>query len=280
MIPVELVRRLDVSAASGLVVVGDRMYVVADDDLALAIYDLDGRRIDRVALLPGALPEDAKERKRLKPDLEALALIAPDRLVALGSGSKPNRMRGAAVTIGAQTPEVAPIDLAPLYRAIEGTVGRVNIEGAAVSRDRLVLLQRREPHAAIVDLARARDARVWDASLLVDVRRIELGASGGIPLGFTDASPLPDGRIVFSAAAEDTDDPYEDGPCLGSVVGVLDPRGAVLDLEPIDVAAKIEGVHAALAPDGSIDLVLVADADDPAIPSPLFRARMTPPPAR
>ena len=103
------------------------------------------------------------------------------------------------------------------------------------------------------------------------VRRWELGHVGGVRLTFTDASPLPDGRIVFTAAAEDTRDAYADGPVAGSAIGVLAPDGSPLFLDAVDAKVKLEGVSAHVER-GRVHLLLVADADDPAEPAPLLEA--------
>jgi hypothetical protein len=73
------------------------------------------------------------------------------------------------------------------------------------------------------------------------------------------------------AAAEDTADPYEDGPCTGSVVGVLEADGRVAFMEQVEGRFKIEGV--AVRPSG---LLLVADPDDPTQHAPLFTSALPP----
>ena len=61
------------SAASGLVQVGQRLFVVADDEHTLAVFDLSGDRAGRLhRLFDGDLPDKPKARKAAKPDLEAL----------------------------------------------------------------------------------------------------------------------------------------------------------------------------------------------------------------
>ncbi len=90
------------SAASGLVRVGDWFYVVADDELHLGVFPVDSAAPLRlVRLLDGALPAGAKQRKAAKPDLESLLVLPATAgspggaLLALGSGSRPNRRIGA-----------------------------------------------------------------------------------------------------------------------------------------------------------------------------------------
>jgi hypothetical protein len=145
---------------------------------------------------------------------------------------------------------------------------------------RLRLLQRgngAQGVDALVDLDHERVVRALEAhrGLAPDavrtVRRWELGQMGGVRLSFTDASPLPDGRMVFTAAAEDTRDSYADGPVAGSAVGLLAPDGAPLFLDAVDAKVKLEGVSARLEGE-RVHLLMVADADDPAVPAPLLEA--------
>lgn len=55
-----------------------------------------------------------------------------------------------------------------------------------------------------------------------------------VPYGFTDGAALPGGGMVFTAVADDTDDSYVDGGCVGFAVGVLDASGRVTFYESIE----------------------------------------------
>jgi len=90
-------------------------------------------------------------------------------------------------------------------------------------------------------------------------------------LSFTDGASLPDGGMVFTAVAEDTEDTYNDGACLGAAIGVAARDGAVRFLDRLDACHKVEGVSARVDND-VIRLLLVTDADDAAIPGVLFSA--------
>ena len=86
-------RRRHLSAASGLVLCGEHLYVIADDELHLAVFPITGRAPGRLfPVLPGQLPAEKKPRKKAKPDFEVLlALPAFEHhphgaLLALGSG--------------------------------------------------------------------------------------------------------------------------------------------------------------------------------------------------
>ncbi|MFL5358558.1 DUF6929 family protein [Archangium sp.] len=277
-----------VSAASGLVRAGNWLHVVADDSLFLATFPLEGDAPGQLLrLFPGELPLEAKARKALKPDHEALCLLsglkdAPHgALLAVPSGSTPVRMKGALVPLAADGSIGGPVrevDFTRLYAQLTRELGPLNVEGAALAGARLRLLNRGNGDQgtdAVVDLDAGRVLRTLEANETLQpdvvriVRRWELGRAGTVRLSFTDAAPLPDGRVVFTAAAEDTRDAYADGAVMGSAVGVLAPDGSPMFLDGVDAKVKLEGVDARVE-GGRIHLLLVADADDPSQSAPLF----------
>jgi len=281
------------SAASGLVCIGGQAYVVADDELHLGLFDLGRNGPGRLLqLFPGELPDDNAERKALKPDLETLALLPPmsgyphGALLALGSGSKKNRRKGVLLaldvggTLGA-APQLIALDA--LYRALESKVDDLNIEGAFVNGDQLLLLQRGNkksqrnalialPLVEILPLLRDPAASIKVRKR--DIIQFDLGKIGDVPLTFTDGAPLPNGDFLFSAVAENTDDSYADGVCLGAAIGVAAPDGAVKFLQPLLQPYKVEGISARVDGDG-IQMLLVTDADDPTVPASLLSARIS-----
>ncbi|QSQ11578.1 DUF6929 family protein [Myxococcus landrumensis] len=282
-------RPAHVSAASGLVRVGEWLHIIADDSLHLATFPLRGDAPGHLSrLFEGLLPDEPQARKAAKPDLEALCLLPPmadaphGALLALPSGSSPARMRGALLSLnaeGAVVGEARSVDCSTMYQQLSREFGTLNIEGAAVVGNRLRLLQRGNGDAgidALVDLDRERALRGVEVGALGPevvrtTRRWELGRAGGVRLSFTDASPLPDGRMVFTATAEDTRDTYADGPIKGSAVGLLAPDGTPLFLDGVDAKVKLEGVDARVE-GGRVHLLLVADADDPTVAAPLMEA--------
>ena len=275
-------RTLDVSAASGLVRRGDTFYIVADDELGLlAVPDV--ATAFTIPLLPGLLPAAHAARKAAKPDLEALCRWPGDGLLALGSGSTASRHRGCLLRPVAgdmSRGTVTILDLTPLHARLAELLPGLNLEGAVVRGDALVLLQRGNGSGnlpALVELdlpaaLRAVDAgEPWGPKLLRQVHEVALGARGGAALGFTDASPLPDGSLVFVAAAEASADTVQDGLVTGAAIGRITADGRLLWLRDIPEAGKYEGVHA--EPDGDrLHLWLVTDADDRRCPASLLRA--------
>jgi len=281
-------RPAHVSTASGLVRVGDWLHVVADDSLHLASFPLEGEAPGRgVRLFPGELSRETEERKAARSDLEALCLLgalthAPHgALLAVPAGSTPERMKGALVPLamdGGLGGPVLEVDFSKVYAQLTRELGPLHIEGAAVAGGRLRLLNRGHGDQgtdAVVDLDGDRVLRALEAgeTMKPDVvriaRRWEYGRAGHMRLSFTDAAPLPDGRVVFTATAEDTRDAHADGLVQGSAVGVLAPDGSPMFLSGVDAKVKLEGVDARVE-HGRIHLLLVADADDSSVPAPLF----------
>jgi hypothetical protein len=286
-------RHAHLSAASGLVRVGPWLYVIADDENQLGVFPL--TLSEPGTLLPlrdGLLPDEKGRRKALKPDLEALLRIPENSelpygaLLALGSGSRPQRNTGFLLIIGADgrfLDQPRAIDLTTLYTSITQALGvPLNIEGGVLREGRMRLLQRgnnNDRRSAIVDVDVSNQtwlAESWPAQPILSVRWFDLGDIDGVALSFSDAVLLADGSLLFAAIAEDTKDNYADGRCVGAAVGVIDPHDVLTKLQMLSLPLKIEGVELAAPQSGSIiELLLVTDADDPEVPATLYSARLT-----
>lgn len=303
MLEVQVVRELQLaggghlSAASALVHIGERLYVVADDELGLAVFGLSDEAPGHcLRLLPGELPIEPQARKRAKADFESLLELPPLRtcphgaLLAIGSGSHAARFRGALLPIdaaGAPEGPARPIDLAPWLLPLAAALGELNLEGAFVDGEELHLLQRGNKGRAFnARLTMAWPAvRAWleghgAAPACQHIERHELGDIDGVPLTFTDGAALPGagpGAWAYSAAAEDTDDSYGDGHCTGSAVGIVDGQGRRLGCRRLGLRCKVEGLAATIHGDGSLQLLMVTDADDRGAPALLLQAQWKPP---
>ncbi|HEX5684169.1 MAG TPA: hypothetical protein VFY73_09045 [Ideonella sp.] len=301
VLPVEVLRELRIasagsgldhlSAASGLAVVGDHLYVVADDEHSLGQFHLvDGGPGRLLTLFDEALPSHHGERKALKADLEALTVLPElagypnGALFVAGSGSKPNRRRGALLSLdvrGVVTGAARPVDLTAIHGPLQHQLGALNIEGLFVSAGALCLLQRGSkvsPTNACVRFDLGEFGK-WltqggPAPQPTSITGYDLGSVSGVPMTFTDGAALPDGGWVFCAAAEDTDDSYHDGACAGSAVGVVDACGTLHGPFVTAAPAKVEGI--AIDPHGAPGaILLVTDADDRQMPGSLLKASLT-----
>lgn len=200
----------------------------------------------------------------------------------------------------------AKISLKELHESLEScdhVNGELNIEGMAVYGPALVLAQRGNSIDADgnpgknllihLDLGEVLESIYTDLSVgtleLDHVREYDLGhlpvehdgETYDVKIDFTDLDEVtddPQRRLVFTAAGEGPDGTPVEHVIAGSAVGVIAADGELLSLTPLeDRSIKLEGIDARYNPTlGSIDLLLVSDADDPEVPAPLFAARLLP----
>ncbi len=289
-----------VRAGSALAALPDgRLAVIQDDASFLALIDprASGAALDLP--FPGRAPrqfDDTRGNKKHKLDLEA-AFVTHDGglLVALGSGSSALRERVVLVE-GPTTsaPRIAIAEAPELYaqlradRSFSGS--ELNIEGAAVAGDDVLLFQRGNGASGVSLAAVDATARISLSALVAhlrgagplpplrDVLRWDLGAVDGHRLTFTDGAVHPRGALAFLACAEDSPDATRDGPVSAVTIGCLDEAtraielGLVLDERGAPLLDKTEGL--AFDPGAPTRAFAVTDRDDPTAPSELLVLRL------
>ncbi len=281
------------SAASGLVRVHQRLYVVADDELHLGMFDPEHPTGSLLRLLDGDLPQDKDKRKRAKPDFESLVHLPPlpgcpaGALLALGSGSKPNRHTGVLVGLDVQgqpNGRMATLDLATLYAPLRKRFADLNIEGALLVSGELLLLQRGNKGNALNACIRFdwNQMAPWLAGVRTQapaaksVQLLDLDSVNGVPLGLTDGAALHCGAWAFSAVAESTDNSYLDGACVASAIGTVGADGTLQALHLLEGAPKVEGLAVRADTGGSAAWVctLVTDPDDPSVAAQVLQVQL------
>lgn len=277
-------RHEGVRAASALVRLGSRLIIGQDDSNFAAIISegkITGLRLfDNVA---GDTYSPERKNKAEKPDIELGATFSvggQDAAVMFGSGSTARRMRAAWITEADGELSVQSRDISSLYQAAMQRLGLgpdvLNLEGCAPAGDKIVFFQRGNG-AGGVNATFAVKQQTLEAALLEgkkieasdvrELRRYDLSRYAPAGLGFSDATPLPDGRILFLAAAEDSPNTFDDGAILGSVLGVLSADGELLGVTRVpdgpDGPYKLEGVTVLGVEGGVARVMAVEDADDP-----------------
>lgn len=314
-------RPAHVRAGSALARLGpDRLAVVQDDASFIAILELASAAeataggaplVVRDIPLPSADGvrqfDDGRGNKKAKLDLEA-CLATPDAslLVAFGSGSTPARERVVLVDDpGGSAPRVVIVEAHALYAAMRAERvfcgSELNVEGAALAGDDVLLLQRgngacngalspvdasaRIALGPLLDYLRAlagggvsTEAAGPPCPPLRDVVSWDLGAAGGTRLTFTDAVSTRGRWTGFLACAEASPDATRDGPVSGVAIGRLDDRtgeaelAAIVDEHGAPLLDKAEGI--ALDDRDPHRAWLVVDRDDPASPAELLELRL------
>lgn len=267
MIPLRLVFRLQkplVTAASALVRLGENFYLVADDEHFLMQFDLQGRT-QVYPLLPDSLPETKAERKKRKADFESLLVLDNERLLALPSGSTDQRQR--AVEFNLRTQEASILDYSDFFSTLSTKLTEINIEGALLFNNELILFQRGNGSLAQNGTVRLPQPENWSAlGNECHFQAIDLGAIKNCSYTFTDACVYR-GNFIFTAVAEASGSTYEDGANLGAVLGIMTPEGKLLDRQRLPPGIKPEGL---CVDETNQTFYLVTDDDDRTKPSGFY----------
>jgi hypothetical protein len=255
-----------ISSASGLIHNNGRFYVISDDELnLLSIPDSLNGQVMKIRLRGGDLPEEEKERKRLKPDFESLLYLKEhDSILCIPSGSTLNRQKGALIN---SEHKVSEIDFSRIYGELTKMIPELNIEGAISYDTKIRLFQRgngKLHQNGIIDLSL--EDFLNDRIESIQWMPVNLGNLKDVPLSFTDAYYDKD-SFWFLAVAENSESTYEDGCFVGAVLGKMNEKGEIISLEEIDIPFKPEGLY---INDGEI--FIVTDADNRTLPSVLYKA--------
>jgi hypothetical protein len=259
-----------ISAASGLVVHDNKIFVISDDENFIGIYNFETQTGQKSVLFKEVLPDNKLLRKKQKGDFEALVhLTHLKKLLVIPSGSTTNRMRGALLFENGEFAQ--EISFAPLYELLGDQIKEINIEGGIAVDEELWLFQRGngvENKNALIFLnltdflnASPLHPRILDVSL---------GNFHQVPLSFTDATKA-EHVILFLSVAEDSQSTYLDGTVVGSVLGVMNQLGEILDTMTLDTNSKPEGLSY-----NAFDkcFYVVTDDDNPHHPASLFKGEL------
>lgn len=249
-----------------------KFYVVADDELSLISFTETGAdAFEQIKLFTGNLPEDPVERKKIKPDLEAITFIrSVGAILAVPSGSKPNRNTGALIRLNTSVvPIVTSVDFSELFDALNEKIKDLNLEGLVEFGNTIRLFHRGNAKGAVnsvvilqadIFIAELKDG-IITAKSLIEIRKCKLGLLNGAQLSFTDAAvweTAKEKKVVFLAAAENTETTYDDGEYRGAIFGILNEDCEVVFTEELLCPQKPEGLWVE-----NNTFYFVTDADDP-----------------
>jgi len=129
------------SSGSGIEFYDDKLYLVGDDARDVLVMNRKWKPNDLITLF-----DTVEERlaKTVKTDLEAITLLWINKkphLLILGSGSAV--LRNRLILLNLHNKETLMVDISPFYERLSGAgITNINIEGAAVVHDYLILSNR------------------------------------------------------------------------------------------------------------------------------------------
>lgn len=267
-------KQINYPSGSALEFYNDEFFVVGDDINYILCLDKAFHETRKIKLFEF---DGIRIPKADKPDLES-ATILNDILYILGSGSKMPQ-RTYAFTVNLRDESIAKKSMHSFFSKIESQkiIQEINIEGFANYKDRLLFFNRGntpEPNYLIItSLAIFENSDVNDLRIIP----IEIGKLNGVNLGISGACIDEQNDILFiTASAEDTNNAYDDGAILGSVIGIVPNFSTKLNTHSLEIKAvikldeandvfleqKIEAICITEQFENKYQIALVADNDD------------------
>lgn len=266
-----------VRAGSALVRHRERLLLAQDDDYTLFWVDVTSTPAGTESV--PLRPDNGPMPKALKPDFEAAARLSDGRILLMGSGSA--EPRRTVVLLDPESNAFTTHDAGRLYDLVSEAVGHeINLEGVLEVPNGLLLFHRGNSGEGNATIGFAVDPENPVAAQAREITRWDLGAvpgkNGQVMLTFTDADVDSRGRHWYLAAAEDTPNAIDDGPVVGSAIGII--SGVQASWVPITEpdgsisCRKYEG----LVVDGDLGGAwLVTDPDDDNQHAELCRVQLT-----
>lgn len=266
-----------VRAGSALVRHRERLLLAQDDDYTLFWVDVTAApaQTQSVALRSdnGAMP------KSLKPDFEAATRLSDGRILVMGSGSA--EPRRTVVLVDPETSNFTLHDAGRLYDLVSEAVGHeINLEGVLEVPGGLLLFHRGNSGEGNATIEFEVNPENPVAARVREFTRWELGAVPGerglVALTFTDAHTDSRGRHWYIAAAEDTPNAIDDGPVVGSAIGVMSGgRAQWVPITEPDGSISCRKYEGLVVDDDLTGAWLVTDPDDENLHAELCRLRLS-----
>jgi len=257
---------IGVGSASGLFLIDNSLYIIADNSTFLYKYSLPKKELTKIPVLANA---EENIPKKDKLDFESIA-IKGNKLHLLGSGSTANRQK--KFTYNLETAQVSEKDLSILYQNLKETAAisdeELNIEGALFCAENWLLFQRgngvnsRNGIFTINSLKTPAD---------VEFKKVSLPKIQHIETSFTDAVLVED-KIYFLATAENTTSTYDDGEILGSIIGRMNQDTFEIEwTQKISDSQKFEGLTLFHKSETEIQFLICVDNDTEVLETTIYK---------
>lgn len=226
----------EITSASSLLNVDGRIFSCCDDQYTLYELINDKTWVSHHWSDAPNLPSLPHERKKLKPDFEALLGPVEDNLILLiPSGSKINRTM--ALKFNLITNRFLPFDMSNFFRELSKYVTEINIEGIAVHDGNYLFLNRGvQANPSTIISVNSKSFKINS------VTRIDFGLIGETPLHGSELC-IFENKLYALAVGEATTNSYDDGEILGSVLVRISLENLVIqDRWIFDQQIKAEGL--------------------------------------
>ncbi|WP_035478799.1 DUF6929 family protein [Gelidibacter mesophilus] len=277
----------NVPSASGIVISNEKFYAVGDNSPYLFQLNSNFELLSKTSIYASKKPVEDVIPKIDKPDFEAMEMINDTEILIFGSGSKsPERDSCVLLKIG-ETSTYTTYNMTPFYdqmRALELMKGfELNIEALAIKDGLLYLFNRGRN---IIFSFSYNDFMTYCTTgthfPIIKTNLVSLPKINGLEAGFSGATTTKDQPyLIFTASVEDSPNAYDDGPILGSFIGVIGFEngeitnylsaqqipcpGFPLKIESVTIEKQISETET--------NLVVVTDNDG--APSEIIRLQMT-----
>lgn len=269
------IKNISFPSGSGVGYHGGKFYAIGDDSPFLYIISEEFAIEEKIPLIETQLSDFKGDRikKKIKPDFETLEIISDKELIIFGSGSKsPTRDIFVRVLLGEKN-RVERYSISAFYDFLKKNPlfenSELNIEATAFSEGFLYLFNR--ANNTIIKTDYQQFTKYLSEGILpqIEVKRVSLPKIKGFEAGFSGATFLDKNTCIFTASVEATDDAYNDGEIIGSLVGTLHmadfQKITVSNYEILssEIPLKVESVT--LLPSKStkkIEFLLISDDDN------------------
>lgn len=218
----------DFPSGSGIAFGNQKLYAIGDDSPFLYILN-DKLQIEEKIQLLYVDSEHFKGnriKKKKKPDFETLEMISEKELVIFGSGSKsPQRDIFIRVFLSEKN-RIETHSISAFYEYLQKNPllenSELNIEATTYQNGFLYLFNRANNVIIKFDYQDFIKYLSGGNFPKIETKRIFLPEIQGFEAGFSGATMFCENKILFTASIEATNDSYNDGEIIGSLVGIID----------------------------------------------------------
>lgn len=264
----------DFPSGSGIGYANGKLYAIGDDSPFLYAINTDFQ-IENKILLYQESEENFKGnriKKKKKMDFETLEMISDKELVIFGSGSKSPQRDVFIRVILEDKPVIERYFISSFYDTIRNSKplknAELNIEATAYNNGFLYLFNR--ANNVIIKTNYQTFLKSLKTNQVPDLSfsQAKLPIIEGVEAGFSGATFLSNSEIVVTASVEATDDAYNDGEIIGSLIGIVNISNfdqpeikSFTNIPNAEQNLKVESVTVVSASEKDCTMVLITDDD-------------------